>query len=362
MGSVSGIYLPFRSLTGVCSCSGGRHGASSRRLLPGWPAAPWYLPASYRAARASSPGRYKNKRKHLCTCQVLHTVFNITFILTVISGVPPPPIIFCFTKFFTLSIYKFPQTASLKRKPCLQAAEQLCLQGTLQSFSPSHANLRALSVGERLPFGKPFCRVQSTSGLNTQGMSSPSCRKACAQSTGAMLGRSPWQLLCLSLALCFWTGLKINFGMPVMSKPSYTPQQCPRARWCPAQTHFSRSAFSYILTATFLLWSPFPYQRERVVCADVFWDKEAAGRLHFTALLLWAQPQGRTCSSWQVSESFSQLICLSVFEVFLEGKLLRFSPDSPWAWGSDFSYQPACSAPLQGGAVFWHCCASSFPC
>lgn len=53
-----------------------------------------------------------------------------------------------------------------------------------------------------------------------------------------------------------------------------------------------------------------------------------------------AQPQGRMCSSWQVSGSFSQLICLSVFEVFLEGKLSCFSPESPRAWGSDFSCWP----------------------
>lgn len=66
-----------------------------------------------------------------------------------------------------------------------------------------------------------------------------------------MLGRSLWQLLCLSLALCFWTGLKINFWMPIMSKPSYTPQQCLRARWCPVQTHFFQVCFFLHLDSYF---------------------------------------------------------------------------------------------------------------
>lgn len=78
-----------------------------------------------------------------------------------------------------------------------------------------------------LHFGNTLLQGREHLRAEPQGKRCPSCRKACAQSTGATPGRSPRQLLCLSLTSCFWTGLRINFWTPVKSKSSDTPGRCP---------------------------------------------------------------------------------------------------------------------------------------
>lgn len=159
MDSGSGIFHPFWWLTGGGLCSGGRHGASSRRLLSGHPVAPWYPLASCRAARASSPGRHKTTLEHFCTCQIVHTVLNtINFAGNFrVSS----PYIFSFPR-FSPYLFKFPQTAQLKRKPCSKL-QSSCVYKVPWSNFPLHTQI---SVEDRLfAFWKlPFARRRAPQG------------------------------------------------------------------------------------------------------------------------------------------------------------------------------------------------------
>lgn len=98
-------------------------------------------------------------------------------------------------------------------RDCLHFGNAL-LQGT--------GHLRAQPKGDKLPFlQESLCQIHR-------------------RNTGE---EAPRQLLCLSLTLSFWTGLRINCWMPVKSKSSDTPGRCPRAGRCPVQAHFFQVCF-----------------------------------------------------------------------------------------------------------------------
>lgn len=152
---------------------------------------------------------------------------------------------------------------------------------------------------------------------------------------------APWQHLCLSLTSCFWTGLRINFWTPVKSKSSYASGRYPRAGRCPVRTNFFQVCF--FLASWLLLF---------------LWPKRACG-LHRCGSGLGGHRQAAFCSITFLSAApgegvlqlvgFRELLSAHLFclsEVFLEGKLLCFSLDSPRAWEVTFPIslraQPLC--------------------